>query len=303
MFVRSAGRQLANSAISASSCAEARKKGPETMSHGPGFSSTAEGGEPRRKIKSGSLWLTNCNRKAGSAKHPEKKGGISTTPLSPTDPATQANACATCQFGAFNTLHPAPSSLESANPAALMFWLDDSRQQIGPIRDRPAAETARSGNWKAVRSKFDLTAWNNFDLAMSTKVLTQTATIPKGQIMRVRLPVASLITVLSFSGAAWAHARLNTSEPADESLLTTSPATISLKFSEGLEPAFSHMTVTGPSGETVSLGSEVVGGQGDVELSSSPVTPLQPGRYVVKWDVLSKDGHKTNGMTTFTVKP
>lgn len=174
--------------------------------------------------------------------------------------------------------------------------------KLAPFATNPRLRLHAPETGKPSDPQFDLRAWNNFGLAMSTKVLTQAATIPKGQIMRVRLPVASLITVLSFSSAALAHAHLNTSEPADGSLLTTSPATISLKFSEGLEPAFSHMTVTGPSGETVSLGNGVVGGQGDVELSSSPVTPLQPGRYVVKWDVLSRDGHKTSGMTTFTVK-
>jgi methionine-rich copper-binding protein CopC len=37
---------------------------------------------------------------------------------------------------------------------------------------------------------------------------------------------------------------------------------------------------------------------------TAPVTgPLKPGTYTVRWNVLSVDGHKTNGTYTFTVKP
>lgn len=121
--------------------------------------------------------------------------------------------------------------------------------------------------------------------------------------MRICIPAFLAIAVCGFSSAASAHAHLSSSEPADGSSLTASPTRIVLQFSEGLEPAFSHMKVSGPSGEPVSLGNEIVGGHGDMELSSTPATPLKTGSYVVKWEVLSKDGHKTSGRTSFTVKP
>lgn len=121
--------------------------------------------------------------------------------------------------------------------------------------------------------------------------------------MRICITAALAIAVCGFSSAAFAHAHLSSSEPADGSSLTASPTRIALQFSEGLEPAFSHMIVSGPSGNPISLGDEIVGGPGDMELSSAPATPLQTGRYVIKWDVLSKDGHKTTGTTSFTVKP
>lgn len=121
--------------------------------------------------------------------------------------------------------------------------------------------------------------------------------------MRICISAVLAIAVCGFSSAAFAHAHLSSSEPADGSSLTASPTRIALQFSEGLEPAFSHMTVSEPSGETMPLDNEIVGGPGDMELSSSPATPLRAGAYVVKWNVLSKDGHKTTGTTSFTVKP
>lgn len=123
----------------------------------------------------------------------------------------------------------------------------------------------------------------------------------------MRIPVRFIVLVtasaIGFAGAASAHARLTTSNPADGTSLQASPPTISLKFSEGLEPAFSHMTLTNQSGESVRLEGEKVDGGDASELSSSPATPLSPGDYSAKWDVLSMDGHKTSGALTFKVAP
>ena len=121
--------------------------------------------------------------------------------------------------------------------------------------------------------------------------------------MRIAVPVILSISVCSIANAAFAHASLTRSVPPDGEFLNASPTEFALGFSEGLEPVFSHMTVSASSGEPVALNGEHGGGTGDSELSASPSSPLKPGSYTIKWVVLSKDGHKTSGTRSFTVTP
>jgi methionine-rich copper-binding protein CopC len=121
--------------------------------------------------------------------------------------------------------------------------------------------------------------------------------------MRIFIPVVLSAALCSVSSVAFAHARLIVSDPADGAQLRTSPETISLHFSESLEPAFSHLTLTAASGDPIKLDGEAVRGDDQGELAAAPISPLAPGSYVIKWDVLSTDGHKTSGTRKFTVLP
>lgn len=121
--------------------------------------------------------------------------------------------------------------------------------------------------------------------------------------MRLWSSVALSAAICCVSTAAFAHARLTGSEPRDGATLASSPATITLHFSEGLEASFSHVELLSQTGELVVTTGETIGGSEDRDLSAAPAQPLQPGQYTVKWDVLSKDGHKTSGTWSFTVTP
>ncbi|OZI40485.1 hypothetical protein CEG14_01580 [Bordetella genomosp. 1] len=100
---------------------------------------------------------------------------------------------------------------------------------------------------------------------------------------------------------AWAHAHLKQSTPAAGSA-AASPAAISATFTEGLEPAFSTLAVTGADGRAVDLG-KAAPAPGDDKTLVLPVRQALPaGAYTVQWQVLSKDGHKTRGDWKFTVK-
>ncbi|UHS61295.1 copper homeostasis periplasmic binding protein CopC [Agrobacterium vaccinii] len=121
--------------------------------------------------------------------------------------------------------------------------------------------------------------------------------------MRILNPIVLSAAFCCVSCLAFAHARLTVSQPADGASLQTSPETISLHFSESLEPAFSHLTLTTASGDTIKLGGETVRGNEQDELAAAPTSPLTPGIYMIKWDVLSTDGHKTSGTRKFTVLP
>ena len=101
---------------------------------------------------------------------------------------------------------------------------------------------------------------------------------------------------------AWAHAHLKQSTPEAGSTVTT-PARIIAAFSEGLEPVFSTMAVSGEDGKSLDLGKATIDPGDDKTLVLPIAHALAPGVYSVAWRALSKDGHKTQGTWTFTVKP
>ena len=100
---------------------------------------------------------------------------------------------------------------------------------------------------------------------------------------------------------AWAHAHLKTAAPANQSTVT-SPTTIRGDYTEGLNIAFSSMTVTGADGKALDLGKAALVPGNDKAMDLAVSKPLPAGRYVVTWRALSKDGHKTEGKWSFTVK-
>ena len=80
--------------------------------------------------------------------------------------------------------------------------------------------------------------------------------------------------------------------------MNAAPREVSLTFTENLEPAFSTMEVTGPSGQRVDEGKPRIEGKAmRVQLRGD-----QPGTYRVKWRVLSVDTHTTEGDFSFKVR-
>lgn len=97
--------------------------------------------------------------------------------------------------------------------------------------------------------------------------------------------------------AARAHARLEAASPPAGSAVPTAPAQVSLTFSEKLEPAFSELVVRNAQGARVDQSPARVDGN----TITVKLVPLAPGRYTVRWRVLSVDTHKTQGSFTFRV--
>ncbi|WP_160006348.1 copper homeostasis periplasmic binding protein CopC [Rhizobium sp. 18055] len=112
----------------------------------------------------------------------------------------------------------------------------------------------------------------------------------------------SLAAVLAFSGQAFAHAHLTTSDPADKSVVAGSPASLELHFSEELNIRFSGAQITGAGMTEIKAGEATLADEGKTLTVPIPTT-LDAGTYSVEWHVLSTDGHKTNGRYSFTVKP
>jgi copper resistance protein C len=113
--------------------------------------------------------------------------------------------------------------------------------------------------------------------------------------------LALAAAVCLIGNAAFAHAFLERASPAVGSEIAAGPASLTLTFTEPIEPSFSSVRVTDASGGRVDQGSlnARAGGRG----LSIGLKPLSPGVYKVEWHVTSVDTHKTDGHFSFTVKP
>lgn len=114
---------------------------------------------------------------------------------------------------------------------------------------------------------------------------------------------ATLFLTCSLSATtAWAHAHLQQQTPAAGSEVSPAPQSLTLRFSEGIEPRFSGVSLTGPEDKRVQLGKAVRSGEDDAQLNVEIAQPLNSGLYTVNWHVVSVDGHKTQGKYQFRVK-
>ena len=75
---------------------------------------------------------------------------------------------------------------------------------------------------------------------------------------------------------------------------------VQLWFTEGLEPAFCRVSVTGPPGFHGAGPAKPVAGD-PRSLALDLGAPVPPGTYVVRWRVLSADTHVTEGDFSFRV--
>lgn len=116
------------------------------------------------------------------------------------------------------------------------------------------------------------------------------------------LAIASALT-LGFVGGAQAHAHLKSATPAMGGTVAAAPSELDLGFSEGVNPSFTGVKVTGPGGAAVATGMAKLGPGGDTTLVVPVTGTLGAGLYTVVWHALATDGHKTDGSYTFTVQP
>ena len=117
----------------------------------------------------------------------------------------------------------------------------------------------------------------------------------------VRPGLAVLLISLLGPSSLWAHAYLVKSVPAQRATLYRAPATIQLWFNERLEPRYSSFTVSAADGKVIEAVKSEVDSQ-DAKLISAALRPLPPGRYLVKFRVLSVDGHVVQDQFPFTIK-
>jgi len=105
---------------------------------------------------------------------------------------------------------------------------------------------------------------------------------------------------LCLAGApAFAHSFLVDATPSPKDHVAPAPKSVKLRFGGGVEPKYSRLTIEDASGKVLADGAQEVAGK-PKELSVD-APDLAPGRYVVRYRVLSQDGHIVEGNYEFTV--
>jgi len=123
-------------------------------------------------------------------------------------------------------------------------------------------------------------------------------------MMRLNLAhVAAFLGLLFFpllQEVALCHAFPDHSEPRVGATVASAP-NVRIWFDGALEPAFSSLKVQNASGQRVDKGDSRVN-PSDATILEVSLSALSSGVYRVIWSVVARDGHKTEGDFTFTVK-
>jgi methionine-rich copper-binding protein CopC len=113
--------------------------------------------------------------------------------------------------------------------------------------------------------------------------------------------VLSVALLFFFPKASWGHAFPDHSDPKVGSTVSGPPAQVRIWFDSDLEQAFSTLMVHNADGKMIDKRDSRVG-PADPKLLQVSVPPLPPGMYLVIWNVVARDGHRTNGQFSFTIK-
>lgn len=124
---------------------------------------------------------------------------------------------------------------------------------------------------------------------------------PVARSARLGLAAAALLAGALAAPSAEAHAFLVRSSPPHRAVLGQAPARVDLWFNERLEAAYSTASVWSEAGAQVDARDVAVAPDDPRRLSVS-LTSRAPGRYTVKYRVLSVDGHIVDSLITFQVK-
>ena len=113
--------------------------------------------------------------------------------------------------------------------------------------------------------------------------------------------VPVVLFLCAWSAQSWAHPKCKHTYPAPEAVLDKAPPHIDLHCTSALEVAFSKVQVNDASGQQVDKGG-LQGDPKDPKRMVLPLPPLQPGVYKVLWNAVGRDGHKTKGDFSFTIR-
>lgn len=114
------------------------------------------------------------------------------------------------------------------------------------------------------------------------------------------LAVLALLALLAFPGPASAHDHLTTMTPGVGSSNATLPVAVSLRFDDAVATIGATLVVLGPSGATISEPHATVVGS-RISVPIKPGTASTNGSYVVRYRIISVDGHEVHGSLAFGV--
>ena len=117
---------------------------------------------------------------------------------------------------------------------------------------------------------------------------------------RSLLAITVALVALTAAPAAVAHAILQESTPSNNSVVRTSPKTVSLRFNEAVETAFGSIRVYDCGGGRVDSGKILRPSKDSVAVTID--RRLAKGTYTVTWRVISADSHPVAGAFVFNVR-
>ena len=119
--------------------------------------------------------------------------------------------------------------------------------------------------------------------------------------LRVMIGAALVTLMWAQTSSVMAHAQLIKAEPARRAALNKAPAQIRLWFNEEIEGAYTTLTVSGANKKLVTNEKPKVVAD-DPKSIMLPLPKTKPGKYKVKFRVLSVDGHVVDSTFNYTVK-
>ena len=117
------------------------------------------------------------------------------------------------------------------------------------------------------------------------------------------MPVKHLLAaalLAAGTSAAFAHAVVRQSSPAAGAALATSPKEVTITFNEKVETMFSTATLKNAAGAKVPTEKVKVDAADPATLHLA-VPVLKPGKYVVSWTAVGRDGHRRTGDIRFSI--
>jgi methionine-rich copper-binding protein CopC len=122
-------------------------------------------------------------------------------------------------------------------------------------------------------------------------------------LLRARLSLATVLLLSSACLPAYAHADLVQTVPAQEEPVAAPLQEIRLTFTEGVELAFSDVSIIAGDQKEVELGELSLDPNDNKTLVVPIESELDPGAYTVQWTVVSADGHKMEGEYLMDIVP
>ncbi len=119
--------------------------------------------------------------------------------------------------------------------------------------------------------------------------------------LRVMVSIAIVISMWAHAAPVLAHAQLVKAEPARRAVLDKAPTQVRLWFNEEIEGAYTSLSVLGANKKPVTDAKPKVVPD-DPKSVVLPLPDLKPGKYTVKFRVLSVDGHIVDDSFNYKVK-
>jgi len=108
----------------------------------------------------------------------------------------------------------------------------------------------------------------------------------------------SLILLMGSVSEALAHASLLHAVPEPGAVVTGDHVAIELRFDSRVDQRFSRMELLKPDGDAAPLASQAGDSQSILKATG---TGLDEGPYILRWRVLSVDGHANQGEIKFRI--